>query len=29
MLVAQGQIEGVPIVTSDPLIGLYDVETIW
>jgi len=29
MLVAQGQLEDVPIVTGDPLIGLYDVETIW
>jgi len=29
MLVAQGQLEGVPIVTGDPLLGLYDVETIW
>ena len=29
MLVAQGQLEGVPIVTGDPLIGRYDVETIW
>jgi PIN domain nuclease of toxin-antitoxin system len=29
LLVAQGQLEGLPIVTVDPLIGLYDVETIW
>ena len=29
MLVAQGQVEDVPIVTADPLIGRYDVETIW
>jgi len=29
MLVAQAQVEGVPIVTADPAIGRYDVETIW
>jgi PIN domain nuclease of toxin-antitoxin system len=29
MLVAQGQLEDAPIITSDPLIGRYDVETIW
>lgn len=29
MLVAQGQLEDVPIVTGDPLFGRYDVETIW
>jgi len=29
MLVAQAQIEGIPIVTADPAIGRYDVETIW
>jgi PIN domain nuclease of toxin-antitoxin system len=29
LLVAQGQVEGVPIITADPLIGLYDVATIW
>ena len=29
MLVAQGQVEDVPIITGDPLLGLYDVETIW
>jgi PIN domain nuclease of toxin-antitoxin system len=29
MIVAQGQLEDMPIVTADPLIGLYDVETIW
>ena len=29
LLVAQAQIEGLPIVTADPLIGRYDVETIW
>jgi PIN domain nuclease of toxin-antitoxin system len=29
MLVAQGQLEEIPIVTGDPLIHRYDVETIW
>ncbi len=29
MIIAQGQVEDMPIVTADPLIGLYDVETIW
>ena len=29
MLVAQAQIEGVPILTADPAISRYDVETIW
>jgi PIN domain nuclease of toxin-antitoxin system len=29
LIVAQGQLEGIPIVTIDPLIGLYDVDTIW
>lgn len=29
MLIAQAQIEGLPIVTADPAIGRYDVETIW
>jgi PIN domain nuclease of toxin-antitoxin system len=29
MLVAQGQIEGLPILTADPVFGRYDVETIW
>lgn len=29
LLVAQSQLEGLPIVTLDPLIGQYDVETIW
>lgn len=29
MLVAQAQIEGLPILTADPVISLYDVETIW
>ena len=29
LLVAQAQIEGLPILTADPAISRYDVETIW
>jgi PIN domain nuclease of toxin-antitoxin system len=29
MLVGQAQVEGIPIVTNDPAITRYDVETIW
>jgi PIN domain nuclease of toxin-antitoxin system len=29
MLIAQAQIEGLPILTADPSISRYDVETIW
>jgi PIN domain nuclease of toxin-antitoxin system len=29
LLVAQAQIEGMPILTVDPAISRYDVETIW
>ena len=29
LLIAQAQIEGIPIVTADPAIARYDVETIW
>jgi PIN domain nuclease of toxin-antitoxin system len=29
MLVAQSQVEEMPILTSDPLIAQYDVEVIW
>jgi PIN domain nuclease of toxin-antitoxin system len=29
MLVAQGQVEGVAIITADPAISRYEVETIW
>jgi PIN domain nuclease of toxin-antitoxin system len=29
LLVAQGQLDDVPILTADPLIGRYEVETIW
>ena len=29
MLIAQAQIEGLALLTADPAIGRYDVETIW
>ena len=29
LLIAQAQVEGIPILTADPAIGQYDVETIW
>ena len=29
LLIAQAQIEGLPILTSDAAISRYDVETIW
>jgi PIN domain nuclease of toxin-antitoxin system len=29
LLIAQAQVERVPILTADPAIGRYDVETIW
>ncbi len=29
LLIAQSQVEGVPILTADPVIGQYDVEVIW
>ena len=29
MLAAQSQLENLPILTGDPLIGRYSVETIW
>jgi len=29
MLVAQSQVENLPILTADPQIAQYDVETIW
>jgi len=29
MLIAQGQIEGLPIVTSDPVFKHYPVELVW
>lgn len=29
LLIAQAQLEGIPIVTADPTISRYDVEVIW
>jgi PIN domain nuclease of toxin-antitoxin system len=29
LLVAQAQAEGLPLVSSDPAISRYDVETVW
>jgi len=29
LLIAQAQLEGLPIITLDPVIARYDVETIW
>ena len=29
MLIAQAQVESLALVTADPAIGQYDVETIW
>jgi PIN domain nuclease of toxin-antitoxin system len=29
MLIAQAQLEDMPIITVDPLIARYDVEVIW
>ncbi len=29
LLVAQAQVENLPIITADPAIGQYDVEVIW
>ena len=29
MLIAQGQIEGLPIVTSGPVFKQYPVELVW
>ena len=29
LLVAQAQVEHIPIITNDPAIAGYDVETIW
>lgn len=29
LLIAQSQVEDVPILTADPLIGRYDVEVLW
>ena len=29
LLVTQAQVEGIPIVPSDPAIARYDVDVIW
>jgi PIN domain nuclease of toxin-antitoxin system len=29
MLVAQAQLERVPVLTADPKLGAYDVELVW
>jgi PIN domain nuclease of toxin-antitoxin system len=29
LLVAQSQIEDIPVLTADPLIAQYDVEVVW
>ena len=29
LLIAQSQVEDLPILTADPIIGQYDVEVIW
>lgn len=29
MLIAQAQLENMPIITSDPLIALYEVQLLW
>ena len=29
MLIAQAQMERLPILTADPQLGRYEVETIW
>lgn len=29
LLIAQAQVEGVPVLTSDPNFGRYEVEVIW
>jgi len=29
LLIAQSQIEGLPLMTADPIIAQYDVEFIW
>ena len=29
LLIAQAQLESMPIVTADPLVGQYDVDVIW
>ena len=29
MLIAQALVEGIPLITADPAVSQYDVETIW
>lgn len=29
LLIAQAQVESIPIITADPAIGQYDVDVIW
>lgn len=29
LIVAQAQIEGLPVITADPAIGRYDIDVIW
>jgi len=29
LIVAQAQVESIPIITADPAIGQYDVEVVW
>jgi PIN domain nuclease of toxin-antitoxin system len=29
LLIAQGQLEGMPILTSDPEIGQYEIKVLW
>ena len=29
LLIAQSQVQDVPILTADPVIGQYDVEVVW
>lgn len=29
MIIAQAQLEGLPLITSDPLMAKYDVKIIW
>jgi PIN domain nuclease of toxin-antitoxin system len=29
LLIAQSQLEGMPLVTADPGISQYDVDTVW
>jgi PIN domain nuclease of toxin-antitoxin system len=29
LLIAQARVEGLPIVTSDPVFAKYDIDTVW